>query len=134
MFNITNNTQGAFSLNDLANGQNPTAFTSNNMPQQPVQQAYQPVQQTVYQQPISQPTSTGGVILAKGQKLSLAKINAYLNKIRVGLGWDVMSQAYDLDAEAFMLGVDGKVLGDDWFIFYNQPVSPDASVRGRRWR
>ena len=59
-------------------------------------------------------------------------MNSALDWIEVGLGWDVAINTaipYDLDAEAFMLGADGKVLSDDWFIFYNQPMSPDGSCK-----
>lgn len=73
-----------------------------------------------------------GVVLSKGQKVSLSKMNSALDLIEVGLGWDVATNTaipYDLDAEAFMLGADGKVLSDDWFIFYNQPMSPDGSCK-----
>ena len=54
-----------------------------------------------------------------------------LDLIQVGLGWDLgpNGQGYDLDVDAFMLGANGKVIGDDWFVFYNQPESPDNSVR-----
>ena len=74
----------------------------------------------------------GGVVLAKGQKVSLSKMSANLDLIEVGLGWDTATNSaipYDLDAEAFMLGENGKVIGDDWFIFYNQPMSPDGSCK-----
>lgn len=80
-------------------------------------------------QPKARPNG-GGVILSKGQKFNLATVNPNLDFIEVGLGWDApMNGAipYDLDAEAFMLGANGKVLSDDWFIFYNQPSSPDGS-------
>ena len=73
-----------------------------------------------------------GVVLSKGQKVSLSKMNSALDMIEVGLGWDVATNSaipYDLDAEAFMLGADGKVLSDEWFIFYNQPMSPDGSCK-----
>lgn len=39
-----------------------------------------------------------------------------------------MNQACDLDASAFMLGAGGRVVGDDWFVFYGQTSSPDGSV------
>ena len=74
----------------------------------------------------------GGVVLAKGQKVSLSKMSSNLDLIEVGLGWDTATNSaipYDLDAEAFMLGENGKVIGDDWFIFYNQPMSPDGSCK-----
>jgi len=120
----------------------------------------QPMQNNGYQQPMSNPqpmqqpmaqpmqptqpmggastfSSTprpngGGVVLAKGQKVSLSKMSANLDLIEVGLGWDTATNSaipYDLDAEAFMLGENGKVIGDDWFIFYNQPMSPDGSCK-----
>ena len=56
--------------------------------------------------------------------------NGRLDLIEVGLGWDLgpNGQGYDLDVEAFLLGENGKVLGDEWFVFYNQNVSPDGSV------
>lgn len=80
-------------------------------------------------QPKARPNG-GGVILSKGQKFNLATVNPNLDFIEVGLGWDAPMGGtipYDLDAEAFMLGANGKVLSDDWFIFYNQPNSPDGS-------
>ena len=119
----------------------------------------QPMQNNGYQQPMSNPqpmaqpmqpaqpaqpmggtpafSSTprpngGGVVLAKGQKVSLSKMSANLDLIEVGLGWDTATNSaipYDLDAEAFMLGENGKVIGDEWFIFYNQPMSPDGSCK-----
>lgn len=96
--------------------------------QVPQQQSYQQVPQ---QQAPRQRPSGGGVVLKKGQKTSLSKLNPNLSLIDVCLGWDIgpNGQGYDLDVEAFMLGQDGKVIGDDWFVFYNQPVSPDGSVR-----
>ena len=71
----------------------------------------------------------GGVILSKGQKISLSKMNPNLDLVDIGLGWDVSTNAYDLDSEAFLLGPGERVLGDDWFVFYNQPCSPDGAVK-----
>ena len=71
-----------------------------------------------------------GVHLKKGQKVALAGAGgAALTNIQVCLGWDVTNQACDLDASAFMLGADGRVIGDDWFVFYGQTTSPDGSVK-----
>ena len=139
----------------------PMAQPMNNGFGQPAPQPMaQPMQNNGYQQPMSNPqpmaqpmtqpmqpaqpmggapafSSTprpngGGVVLAKGQKVSLSKMSANLDLIEVGLGWDTATNSaipYDLDAEAFMLGENGKVIGDDWFIFYNQPMSPDGSCK-----
>lgn len=100
--------------------------------QQPVQQ--QGFQQPQYAQQPMQPKqrpSGNGVILKKGQKTSLSKLNPNLDLIEVGLGWDLApgGQSYDLDVEAFLLNKSDRVIGDDWFVFYNQPISPDGSVR-----
>ena len=72
-----------------------------------------------------------GVMLKKGQKQSLSKLNSRLDLIQVALGWDLAhgGLSYDLDVEAFLLGDNERVIGDDWFVFYNQPNSPDGAVR-----
>lgn len=70
----------------------------------------------------------GGVHLKKGQKVALGVPGQTLTTIKVGLGWDVIDGRCDLDASAFMLGADNRVIGDDWFVFYGQTNSPDGSV------
>ncbi len=71
-----------------------------------------------------------GVTLAKGGNVSLSKAAPNLTQVLVGLGWDARSTTgapFDLDASALLCG-GGRVLGDEWFIFYNQLTSPDGSV------
>ncbi|MGX2997423.1 TerD family protein [Streptomyces sp. JNUCC 64] len=71
-----------------------------------------------------------GVTLAKGGNVSLSKAAPDLRQILVGLGWDARSTTgapFDLDASA-MLCASGRVLGDEWFVFYNNLTSPDGSV------
>lgn len=88
-------------------------------------------------QPASRPAPkrphppAAGVMLQKGQKTSLSQLKPDLDVVKVGLGWELgpNGQGYDLDVEAFLLNSSGKVPGDDWFVFYNQPVSPDGAVR-----
>jgi tellurium resistance protein TerD len=72
-----------------------------------------------------------GVSLAKGGNVSLTKAAPNLTSIGVGLGWDVRSTAgqdFDLDASALALGENHKVLGDDYFVFFNNLKSPDGSI------
>ncbi|WP_416387390.1 TerD family protein [Caminicella sporogenes] len=63
------------------------------------------------------------VSLKKGQKVDLTKTNPGLTKVVVGLGWDTNKydggHDFDLDAAAFLLGENGKVLSDEDFVFYN---------------
>jgi tellurium resistance protein TerD len=63
------------------------------------------------------------ISLQKGQKVDLTKGNAGLSKILLGLGWDTNKYDggadFDLDASAFLLGENGKVLSDGDFVFYH---------------
>ncbi len=71
------------------------------------------------------------ISLSKGGNVNLSKEAPGLNKIIVGLGWDARATdgaAFDLDASAFLVKLDGKVRSDSDFIFYNQPKSACGSV------
>ncbi|MDR1053470.1 MAG: TerD family protein [Planctomycetaceae bacterium] len=71
------------------------------------------------------------ISLTKGQNVSLSDAVPGLNKIKIGLGWDVRAtqgSAFDLDASAFLLNDSGKVRSADDFIFYNQLKSKCGSV------
>ncbi len=65
--------------------------------------------------------------IQKGQKVLLDPSGS-VRQIHVCLGWNVNNPKCDLDVSAFLLGANGKVLGDDWFVFYGQEDSPDRSV------
>ena len=65
--------------------------------------------------------------MRKGQKISLES-NGTLSKIRACLGWNVTNNSCDVDVSAFLLNAGGRVLGDDWFVFYGQKLSPDGST------
>lgn len=72
-----------------------------------------------------------GVSLSKGGNVSLTKAAPNLVSIGVGLGWDVRSTSghdFDLDASALALGSNHKVLGDAYFVFFNNLTSPDGSI------
>lgn len=72
------------------------------------------------------------VSLSKGGNVSLTKTDPSLKSMNVGLGWDLRvtdGTGFDLDASAFMLKADGKVVSDAHFIFYNQAKSPCSSVQ-----
>ena len=72
------------------------------------------------------------VSLSKGERVSLTKGRPSLNKILVGLGWDVNhydgESNFDLDASVFMIKENGKVGNDNDFIFYGNLVHPTKSV------
>lgn len=65
--------------------------------------------------------------LQKGQREA---INS--PKFTIGLGWDTNSSTtgsgFDLDASAFILGANKKLLSDENFVFYNNLKSPDGAI------
>ena len=61
----------------------------------------------------------------KEQKISLG---SSLTGITARLGWKTKNTRCDINVSAFLLGADGKVPGDDWFVFYGQTHSPDQST------
>jgi tellurium resistance protein TerD len=72
------------------------------------------------------------ISLSKGGNVNLSKEAPGLNKIVVGLGWDARATdgaAFDLDASAFLVKLDGKVRSDSDFCFYNNKVVADGAVQ-----
>lgn len=70
--------------------------------------------------------------LTKGERISLSKEAPGLKKAAIGLGWDINASdtgaAFDLDVSVFMLGGNGKIPTEKYFVFYNNLKSPDGSV------
>lgn len=71
--------------------------------------------------------------LNKGGRINLAKEEPGLKNVGVGLGWDINKYEtvgqFDLDVSVFMIGENGKIPIDEYFIFYNNLISPDQSVK-----
>lgn len=67
--------------------------------------------------------------LQKGQRVAL---DSSMKLALVGLGWDTNrydgSADFDLDASAFLLGENGKLLRDDDFVFYNNLNGRNGAV------
>lgn len=67
--------------------------------------------------------------LQKGQRVSL---DNSMKLALVGLGWDTNrydgGYDFDLDASAFLLGENGKLLKDEDFVFYNNLNGRDGAV------
>ena len=71
------------------------------------------------------------VSLTKGGNVSLSKQAPGLTAVVVGLGWDPRTTTgadFDLDASAIMLDMNGRVLSDSHFVFFNNLTSPEGSV------
>jgi len=72
-----------------------------------------------------------GVSLAKGGNVSLSKAAPNLTAVQIGLGWQARATTgadFDLDASALLCS-GGRVLGDEYFVFYNNLKSPEGSVQ-----
>ena len=67
--------------------------------------------------------------MQKGQRVSL---DNSMKLALVGLGWDTNRYDggfdFDLDASAFLLGENGKLLRDEDFVFYNNLNGRDGAV------
>lgn len=89
-----------------------------------------PVQQIAPQAPApviaNKPTPMLMNRVSKGSKTNVCPaVNA--PQIKVCLGWH--TNCCDVDVSAFMLGADSKAIGEEWFVFYGQPQSPDGALR-----
>ena len=73
------------------------------------------------------------ISLKKGEKVDLTKRNPGLQKIIIGLGWDInkfdTGGAFDLDAAAFLLDASGKVASQEDFVFYGNLKHPSGAVQ-----
>ena len=73
------------------------------------------------------------ISLQKGQKIDLTKGNPGLSKIIVGLGWDTNKYSggadFDLDASVFLIDKNSKAGGIEDFIYYNNLVGGNGSVK-----
>ena len=71
------------------------------------------------------------ISLQKGSNVSLSKEAPGMQKMLIGLGWDVRATDgadFDLDGSAFLLSASGKVRSDADFVFYNQSKSDNGAV------
>jgi tellurium resistance protein TerD len=62
-----------------------------------------------------------GISLSKGGRIDLSKEAPSLTRVGFGLGWDEnqtdTGYPFDLDASVFMLGRNGKIPQDSYFVF-----------------
>jgi tellurium resistance protein TerD len=65
------------------------------------------------------------ISLKKGGEYNLSKQTPNLQRLMIGLGWEVISGNHlDLDASVFMLNISEKLPSEDFFVFYNNLKSP----------
>ncbi len=66
--------------------------------------------------------------LSKGEGINFSKEAPGMKTARIALGWDI-NPAFDLDVSIFMLGANGKIPNEQYFVFYNNLESQDGSVK-----
>ncbi|MGG2016535.1 TerD family protein [Bacillus sp. S10(2024)] len=66
--------------------------------------------------------------LVKGQKIDITKTHPGISSLCVGLNWNAPLNM-EVDASAFLVGVDGKITKEEDFVFYGQPYSSCQSVK-----
>jgi len=69
------------------------------------------------------------VSLSKGENVNLSKEDVALAQVKVGLGWKTPAENFDLDASAFLLGENRKVLSEKDFVFYGNKESANGAVK-----
>jgi len=71
------------------------------------------------------------ITLEKKKPISLLKEKPGIQKIIAGLGWSdtpINGIKPDCDVSVFMLGENGKLPQEEFFVFYNNLKSPDGAV------
>lgn len=73
-----------------------------------------------------------GVSLQKGQRVSIESNGVSVQKFRLGLGWDTNQTDsgvdFDLDASAFLLGDNSKVVSEKHFVYFNNLSDTEGAV------
>lgn len=70
--------------------------------------------------------------LQPGQNISISKHSPAPATVEILLSWEPVNTPLSLDSSAFALNAQGKVRGDDDFIFYNQLTQPGGGVQRTR--
>ncbi len=66
--------------------------------------------------------------LTKGARFNLSQNYSDLQQIEIELGWTLTAAGYEIDSSAFLLGSDRLIPEEGYFVFYNNPKSPEGAV------
>ncbi|MDJ1170252.1 VWA domain-containing protein [Roseofilum sp. BLCC_M154] len=67
--------------------------------------------------------------LTKGARLNLSQIYPQVQHLQIEVGWRATEPGYDIDGSVFMLGANGLIPAEEYFIFYNNPQSGDRALQ-----
>jgi tellurium resistance protein TerD len=66
--------------------------------------------------------------LKKGESYNLSKELPGVKKLMIGLGWELTTKQLDLDASVFMIGNNGKLINNNYLVYFNNLKSPDGAL------
>ncbi|HVD98114.1 MAG TPA: TerD family protein [Cytophagaceae bacterium] len=66
--------------------------------------------------------------LKKGESYNLSKEFPGIKKLMIGLGWELTTKQLDLDASVFMLDNNGKLINNNYLVYFNNLKSPDGAL------
>lgn len=66
--------------------------------------------------------------LQKGESYNLSQEFPGVKKLMIGLGWELTTKQLDLDASIFMIGANGKLINNDYLVYFNNLKSPDGAL------
>jgi len=67
--------------------------------------------------------------LTKGARFNLSQTYPHVQQLQIEVGWSATKAGYDIDGSVFMLGANGLIPAEEYFVFYNNPRSPDRALQ-----
>ncbi|MDJ1174050.1 VWA domain-containing protein [Roseofilum capinflatum] len=67
--------------------------------------------------------------LSKGARLNLSQNYPQVQHLQIEVGWSATEPGYEVDGSVFMLGANGLIPAEEYFVFYNNPRSPDRALQ-----
>lgn len=67
--------------------------------------------------------------LQPGQNISINKLSPSSHSIELAIAWEPSNSPLEIDTSAFALTAQGKVRGDEDFVFYNQPTLSGGGIQ-----
>ena len=125
LLNMTMRVSQPLTNGTLTNYNTQQVMNTNNTVVQPQQSTSGVSMNTTSRQTSIRSHSFGnGQVLQRGQKTDIQGVD-----LKVCMGWIAKNPNCELDVSAFMLDQTNKVIGEDWFVFYGQRISPDRSMQ-----
>jgi stress response protein SCP2 len=67
--------------------------------------------------------------LTKGARFNLSQTYPQVQHFQIEVGWRATEPGYEIDGSVFMLGANGRIPAEEYFVFYNNPQSGDRALQ-----